>query len=470
MKVEDVISKIIRFIPTVERPKYRQPFKVRLKWTLTVLLLYLFLAFIPIYGVEPATYEQFRFFEMILGSRFGSLITLGIGPIVTAGIILQLLVGSKVIDWDLTKPEDRKKFEAWDKLLAVIFCFVEGFAYVFTNAIPAVGFNKILAGLQLAIGGLLVILLDDIVSKWGIGSGVSLFIAAGVCNQIFIRLFSPFPVTCRAFQFEACIPSKLNPPAGLIWNLFSFETFHDLAINLIPIISTILVFLLVVFLQGVAVQIPLMFAGLRGFGRPWFLKLLYTSNIPVILAAALLANLQLLGRIGLKSYGDISCSFLACYDRNGRIMGGPLFYLSSPRNFLRDAFLGNITAKDVIRAITYITYLIIMCTIFSVFWVNTSGMDPKSVAEQLVAMGLHIPGFRRSEKVVSSVLERYIPKLAVLGGIFIGLLAGIADLLGAIGTGTGILLTVMILYNYYEMLKTERKEELPGFVKKIIGE
>ncbi len=474
-KKEELISKIVRFIPTVEKPKYKQPFITRFKWTALVLILYLFLSFIPIFGVKPSQYEQFRFFEIVMGSKFGSLITLGIGPIVTAGIILQLLVGSKIIDWDLTKPEDRKKFEAWDKLLAVAFCFIEGAAYVISQAIPTAGgiFMKAFVAFQLALGGLIVILLDDIVSKWGIGSGVSLFIAAGVSNQIFIRVFSFFPPTCRAFDFFACIPSSVNPPSGLLWKVLISISRKDLAsllINLLPILSTIIVFLLVVYMQDISIEIPLVFGGLRGFGRSWSLKLLYTSNIPVILAAALLANLQLMGRFGLKSVDDMSCSLLACYDRNGRIVKGILYYLTSPRNLLSEALTGTLTKNEIIRAFTYLIFLTLACIVFSIFWVNTSGMDPKSVSEQLTSLGMQIPGYRRDAKVIESVLERYIPKLAVLGGLFIGLLAAFADFLGAVGTGTGILLTVMILYNYYEQISAEKREELPRFIRKFLGE
>src|SRR3972149_982526 len=132
----NLLKKIARFIPAIEKPTYKQSFNTRLSWTGIALILYLVLSYITIFGVSAASYERFRFFEIVLGSRFGSLMTLGIGPIVTAGILLQLLVGSKIINWDMTKPETRSKFQTWSKLLAIILSFVEAAAYVLAGGVP----------------------------------------------------------------------------------------------------------------------------------------------------------------------------------------------------------------------------------------------------------------------------------------------------------------------------------------------
>ena len=185
-----LITKISRFLPSVEKPTYKETFNKRLVWTGIALLLYLTLSHITAYGVQPTSFEQFRFFEIVLGSKFGSLMTLGIGPIVTAGILLQLLTGSKIINWDMTKPENRKKFQAWNKFLAIILSFAEAVAFVMFGAVTTFGGLPIMIFviLQLAMGGLIVILLDDLVQKWGFGSGISLFIAAGVTPMGFAGL------------------------------------------------------------------------------------------------------------------------------------------------------------------------------------------------------------------------------------------------------------------------------------------
>src|SRR3989344_8402441 len=122
---DKLLKTLAKFIPAIEKPTYKQSFNTRLSWTGIALILYLVLSYITIFGVSAASYERFRFFEIVLGSRFGSLMTLGIGPIVTAGILLQVLVGSNKISWDMLKTETRSKFKTWSKLLAIILSFVE---------------------------------------------------------------------------------------------------------------------------------------------------------------------------------------------------------------------------------------------------------------------------------------------------------------------------------------------------------
>jgi preprotein translocase subunit SecY len=121
------------------------------------------------------------------------------------------------------------------------------------------------------------------------------------------------------------------------------------------------------------------------------------------------------------------------------------------------------------RYLIYAIILMVFCVIFSIVWLEVGGLDPKSVAKQLVDSGMQIPGFRRSEKPIEVILKRYIPVVAVLGGLIVGLLAAIADFFGAFGTGTGILLSVSIVYQLYQQLQQERVEEMfPGF-KRFLG-
>ncbi|MEM5808405.1 MAG: preprotein translocase subunit SecY [Candidatus Aenigmatarchaeota archaeon] len=466
---KDFASRIVKLLPAISKPEYKQSLNQRLKWTGIALLLYLLLSWIIVYGVDVSTsFQQFRFFEIVLGSKFGSLMTLGIGPIVTGGIIMQLLVGSKIINWDTTKPEGRRKFQTWNKFLAIVLAFVEATAFVLSGALPVRNTLPIILFviLQLAAGGLIVIILDELVSKWGFGSGVSLFIAAGVATQLIIGLISPLSAGGRV---AGGLP-------GFIFSLLNGNSSLALA-YLIPVITTAIVFIIVVYAQHIKIQIPLAFSALRGFGRTWDLKLLYTSNIPVILTAALIANIQLLGRIGATVTPDgLTCSLMGCFDQVGNAVSGAVYYLSAPgggsfhNSLLQQIIFGTLVPSEVIRALTYTLFLAIGATIFSVFWVNTAGMNASAVAKQLDSVGLQIPGYRKDVAVMEAVLNRYIPPLSVLGGLAIGLLAAFADLVGAIGTGTGMLLTVMIVYNYYEQLQHEKLDEAHPLIRKIVGE
>jgi len=198
------------------------------------------------------------------------------------------------------------------------------------------------------------------------------------------------------------------------------------------------------------------------------LKLLYTSNIPVIFAWAFITNLQLISRVGLTSIDGKMCGPLGCFDANGNAVSGIAYYISSPRN-IAALIVEGLSINELMRIIIYSILMISLATIFSVIWVETSGMDAKSLAEQLTIIGMQIPGYRRDPRVIESVLSKYIPPLAVLGGILVGCLAILGDLLGAIGGGTGLLLSVMIVYNYYELIRNEDLEGMPEFVRKLFG-
>jgi len=504
-------KKLAKYIPAVEEPIQKLTFKQKIKWTFVVLVLFFVLGSITVWGINPQAVAQFEFLEIVFGSRFGSLITLGIGPIVTASIILQLFVGSKIINWDTNTDEGKEKFQAAEKILMIVFCLIEAIAYVLAGAVPPASpdmFLIIFVIIQLMLGGIIIIFLDGVCSKWGIGSGVSLFIAAGVAKTILVRTFNPLT---QAGGF----PTVGEPPAGII-PLFITSLIEGIPsiFILLPLVATILVFILTVYIQNVRIELPMAFS--MPFGkfaaRRWPLKFLYTSNIPVILTAAVIANLQVLGRIVYQR----GLTFLGTYNDRGQPSSGFMYLISNPsgevgiiivtvlasifalifilinirlwkKHIVKFSLLGavigaitayimissyniaTITTNSIIHSIVYVTIFVIGSTIFSLFWVNTAGMDSKSVAEQFKASSIMIPGFRHDPRIVEKVLDKYIPALTILGGAFVGFLAAFADLTSAIGSGTGILLTVMIVYQLYEQITAQHYEEIPERVRKFLG-
>lgn len=449
---------ILKLLPGVTSPVKKLNLKDKLKWDGIILVLFFTMSQIIVWGINPQAVQHFLFLETILGSRMGSLITLGIGPIVTASIILQLLVGSSIIKWNTGSKEGRMKFMGTQKLLSVFFCLFEAVAFVSFGAIPPAGGGLTAAFIiiQLALGGIMIIFMDEVVSKWGLGSGVSLFIAAGVSKTIIVR----------ALNFVGG-----GTPSGLIpSSILSFMGGRPAEglISLVPIVFTVVVFLLVTYGQSMKVEIPLVFGRIRGFGYRHPLRFIYASNIPVILTAALLANFEMMARTlynkGITIFGT--------FNADGRAASGLVYLITPPRGHsLSDLFISWIYGVSLPpEAITWITYSIFMIggsIIFSVFWINTAGMDAKTVAKQLHARGLGIPGFRRDIRIIERVLDRYINALAVMGGAFVGFLAAFADFTGALGTGTGILLTVMIIYRLYEEISQQHIEDLNPAVRKF---
>ena len=136
MSLQDSYRDFLQHLPGVKEPIRKLGFKEKMKYTGLVLVVFFVMSQIMVYGIRIEGLQQLKVFELLLASKFGSLTTLGIGPIVVAAIILQLLVGSKILPWDMTKDEDKALFQGTQKVLAIALCFVEGAIYVLFGAIP----------------------------------------------------------------------------------------------------------------------------------------------------------------------------------------------------------------------------------------------------------------------------------------------------------------------------------------------
>lgn len=490
------LNKISRYFPEVSAPSQKRlSFKEKLKWTLTILVLFYILGLIPLYGLGANALRRFEFLSIILGAKFGSIISLGIGPIVTASIVLQMLTGSGLLKLDLTTSEGKKNFQSLQKVLSLGFILLEAAIYVLMGGLSpprAIG-GVLISGsaffqlqllliFQLALGGFLIMFMDEVVSKWGFGSGLSLFIAAGVSEQIFIRLLSPFTSGITGGSSVLGYPfsnTAAAPPIGALWSiLYGLGPLKDVSTALsgfASIAATVAIFIMSVYTQAMKVEIPLSFGRIRGHGVRWPLNFLYTSNIPVILVAALLANVTLWASLFQNWSSKLGNSFVSFVSEhiighigpNGVGISG-LAALVSPPNIVREIIQGTLTAADIFSAIFYALIMVIGATIFSWFWVQTSGMDAKSQAKQMIASGLQIPGFRRDERVLERLLDRYIGPLTIMGGITIGVLAAVADISGTLASGTGILLTVMIVFRLYEEIAQQHMMDMNPMMRKFI--
>jgi preprotein translocase subunit SecY len=460
-------------LPEIKGPtQKRLSFKEKLKWTMIILVLFFVLGMVPLFGLGQNALERFELLSVILGANFGSIISLGIGPIVTASIVLQLLNGSGILKFDLTKHEDRKTFQGIQKISAIFFIFFEACIYVFMSGLAptAIG-DPIASGVmtaplyfqlelvlifQLFLGGIIILFMDEVVSKWGFGSGVSLFIAAGVSQSVFIRAFSPLPS-----------PNQPNIATGAIPVLFQSLAAGDpqtALLMLAGVASTIVVFVMAVYSQAMKVEIPLSFGRVRGHGIRWPLSFIYTSNIPVILVAALLANIQLWARL----FESWNLPIFGTFTQDGAPASGLVEWMASP-NIVGKAIQGNLAFVDLGHAGVYTLIMLVGCVIFSWFWVQTSGMDAKSQAKQIMSSGLQIPGFRKDERVLERLLDRYIGPLTIMGAIAVGILAAAADVSGALTSGTGLLLTVMIIYKLYEEIAKQHMMDMNPMLRKFMG-
>jgi preprotein translocase subunit SecY len=493
-------------LPAVKKPEGHVHFRTKMLWVVVILLIYFVMTNVYIYGLDQTeSLDLFAQYRTIMAGASGSLLQLGIGPIVTASIIMQLFVGAKIIKLDLTNREDKACYQSFLKLLVIIMIIVEAVPQVFGYLVPSANFTSAFGSggargliiLQLCIGSYIVFMMDEVVSKWGIGSGISLFIAAGVAEALFTGTVNWNPV-------EAGAVSMSNLPAGTIPKTIYLLTNMDASsmVNggydllllggpnpLIALVGTIAIFLVVAYLESTRIELPLSHGSARGARGRYPIKLIYASNIPVILMMALLANISMfallfytnpaLSGIPLIGHNDLIGYFEA---GSTQAAGGFAWYVSAPSGLTSwllpilspgtygDGLHGPI--QQMMRVVIYFTVMVLGSIMFARFWISTTNMGAESVANQIQKSGMQIPGFRRDPRVLRRVLDRYIPIVTVLSGAIVGALAAGADLIGTTGnaSGTGVLLTVGILIQFYEAMGREQMMEMHPVMRGFFGE
>ncbi len=456
---------IVKYLPEIKPPTRPPTLNERLFWTASALLLFFFMYGTTAIGLRPASFGSIDFISIVTAGRSGSLVTVGIGPIVIASILLQLLKGAGIIKIDMQNPKERATFIQTQKLLAIILAFLEAVVFIAAGRVAFIEDNPTLAlyafvAFQIAMGSIFLLYLDEIVSRYGIGSGISLFIAGGVSLSI-------VGGTIGLIVGENGVLAALNEQSA--------TAVASIIKILLPVFITIAIILVNVYVDGLKVEIPIATGMFRMGARGFPIKFLYVSNLPVILASAFIIHFQLtaitiaqtqieIGGINISPY--IAYSLTA---ETGSVMSiddGILYFILPPPHvaytgqdiitfYSRYLFLTTPITKlpGYVHIITYVISFTVLCILAGFLWVETSGMGAKDLAEQLLQTGYSIRGFRADPRMLESFLNRYIPAITFLGSAFVGILASVADLLGALGTGTGILLTVSIFARLHEQFK-----------------
>ena len=459
----NLFKPISRFIPEVKTPDKKVSFNSRIMWTILSLVIYLVMAETPLYGVATGGQtDSLQTMRLIFASTRGTLLELGIGPIVTAGLIIQLLAGSDIIEFDNTNPDHRALFTTASKVFSFMMVILQASLYIISGQYGSIDFGtSLVVFAQLLAAGLVIMMLDELIQKgWGIGSGISLFIVAGITKGIWWSSLSLFTVADgkkmgAIFAFFESI-FRGEP----LWNWF-YRTggFPDM----LGLLTTIAVFAFVIYIEGMRIELPISHSMFRGFRGKMPIKLLYVSNIPVILAYALFANVQLVGQLVWSRWNidntNTLLNMLGTYNRtSGYPTGGLAYYVSSPGSL--DAVM-----LDPVRALIYTLIVVSICVVFSVTWLEIGGLGAENMADQLLSSGMQVPGFRRSRRPIVSLLNRYIPTITVISGLIVGFLAAFSEFFGVFGSGMGALLCVSILYQYYQTMVQEQVEDLYPFLR-----
>jgi len=505
------LHRFVDVYPTITKPERHVRFNEKMWTTTFVLIIYFAMTNVMLYGLSGQALDLFSGFRSIMAGASGTIMHLGIGPIVTGSIIMQLFAGAKIIRLDLSNSEDKAMYQGVQKLLVLIMIPIEAIPQTYGFLDPmeflidsyGMGWANFVIVAQLFAGSYLVFLLDELVSKWGIGSGMSLFIAAGVSQSTFVGTLSPLPVTSGLGY------SMSNPPSGTLPMIFymfreatnyemirsnGFESILLTHVNpLAALFSSVVVFLVVAYAESSKLELPLTHGKVRGHRGKYPIRLVYASNIPVILMAALLANINMFTLLfwshptlsqtpflGREGYGSLS-EYIGTYEQGQTTASGGFAWYASMVNGVNDWLLpllnqtgdafGHSLTQIMVHVVFYVVLMTVGSMVFAKFWIDTTNMGTKDVAKQIERTGMQIPGFRKNPKVLEKILENYIPPVTYFSGAFVGLLAAGADLLGTVGnaTGTGLLLAVGIILRTYEQIQKEQAMEMHPMIRQFFG-
>jgi preprotein translocase SecY subunit len=471
----DIIKGAASVLPEIPKPTKKPSLTEKFIWTAIALVIFLVMSEVPLYGVAIAGNLQntASILRTIFASTQGSLMELGIGPIVTAGLISQLLVGSELIRLDFSKPEDRSAFTAFNKVFTVAFIVAEAILYTLSgylrgpNGAALSAMTSLIVILQLVAASMVVFMLDQMIQRgWGFGSGISLFIMAGVAQRFMLDLFSP--IAQPSIGYFGIVPFAINATATKTVSTIVYR--NGLAPDLIGLAATIAIMLFIIYLEGVRIEVPISSQKYKGFSGVYPIKLLYVSNIPVILVGALIANLQffsllLQSRLATAGTNPLINLFATYSNQGGQqvLTGGLLYYLVTPNS------LGQ-AAHEPLQTFTSILFMVVFSVLFAKLWVELGGMSPEKAAKSLLDAQVSVPGFRSTTASLGLVLAKYIPSVTIIGGLLVGLIAGVSSIFGVYGgSGIGLLLMIDIILQYYQTLIKEQVDELMPRLGGLIG-
>ncbi|KAH7103429.1 SecY protein [Auriculariales sp. MPI-PUGE-AT-0066] len=460
----NLVRPFLPILPEVSSPERKVPFQQKILWTAVTLLIYLVCSQVPLYGIMSSdSSDPLYWMRAILASNRGTLMELGITPIVTSGMIMQLLAGANLIEVDFNLKDDRALFGGAQKLFALVIAFGQSIVYVLSGLYGQpkdIGAGVcLLLIVQLVSSALIVILLDELLQKgYGLGSGISLFIATNICESIVWKAFSPTTVnTGRGPEFEGAIIALFH--LLFTWNdksrALKEALWRDRLPNIMNLLATVVVFAAVIYLQGFRIEIPVKSNRFRGQRGTYPVKLFYTSNMPIMLESALTSNIFIISQMLWQRFPDnLFVRLLGVWEpledsTQMRASSGVAYYMSPPHTVKEALF-------DPIHTAVYVLFIISVCALFSKTWIEVSGSGPREVAKQLKDQQMVIAGHR--EQSMYKELKRIIPTAAAFGGAVLGLLSVTADLMGALGSGTGILMAVTIIYSYFEIGMRENAE------------
>lgn len=459
-RVLSLIKPFVPFLPEIQKPGREINFQEKFVWTGVALLIYLVSSQVPLFGIlNTNSADPFYWMRMMMASNRGTLMDLGISPVVTSSMIMQMLTSTEIIKINYKVREDAILNDAFSKLLAILLTIGQSIVQVFTGFYgppSKIGIQvSILLIIQLFFSGIIVILLDELLQKgFGLGSGINLFIATNVCENIIWKSFSPkMHTTARGVEFEGSVIALFHlliirkNKLHALYEAF----FRENLPNLLTLSYTILIFLMVIYVHGIRLNLKTESLQVKGQQGNLSIKLLYSSTMPIIIQNYIISHTSTISRF---LYQKLPSNFLV------RLLGiwsmrkdGKMYPISGLCSFLFPPQSLTDYLKRPLHSIIYTIIVLSSSALLSRAWIDMTESNQHDMARNLLNKRITIKGV--SERNLANKLGEYIPIAAFLGGLVIGFIVMLSNIMDTIGSGTNIFLAVSIVWQYCELFNKE---------------
>lgn len=323
----------------------------------------------------------------MLASEQGTLMEIGVQPLITASMVMQLLYGLHMIDMDQRSRQDRNLFQALQKLFAIALYFFWAAGSLIAGAygdIEEIGYVKaaLIVG-QLVTAGTLIILLDDMLQKGhGLGTGTMAFVGTNITGTVLIKTLGFTSVaTSNGLEYEGAIINLFYSIFYKSDKLFALRNavFRQDAPNIIGMVATLAVILLMIYVQSYRVQIYISAKKARGHKQPFPIRLLYVNSVPILIHTALLSNYYfityLLQSLTGNNFFVTVLGRWSPVDASGasHMEQGLGYFLSPPRNLWE-------LLTDPLHTVFYVSLVLFFFSFICRIWVEVNGTAPRDVA------------------------------------------------------------------------------------------
>lgn len=455
-----LVKPFVPLLPQIRSPVRNPSFREKFVWTTIAILIYLLASQVPLFGIiDMGSKDPLAWMRMMMASNRGTLMDLGISPVVTSSMVMQVISGLGIVSPDYSIKEDKILMDSLQKLIALMMTIGQSVVQIASGYYGppkniGLGFCTIIF-FQLVFSGIIIILLDELLQKgYGLGNGVNLFIVTNVCERIIWNALSPRVFfTGRGLEFEGCLVAAVHL---LLARRNKLAALHELFFrenlpNMFSFFATLLIFTVVVYIQSLRVELPLISRKLKGVTGVYPINLLYTSTMPVIIQSYIVSHCSTISRFLYNWYPkSMLVRLLGVWEvkplRGPVPVSGLCYFIYPPASF----------SAAFSRPFFFAFYLFIMlysAGLLSRGWLDTHEDNAESVFKKIKSQEMRLKGVEDASAVAK--LNEYIPTAAFLGGVATSAIVVFCDIAYTMGSGNNIFLAASIINQYMKLMAKE---------------